>query len=155
MLIKITLLITLILYAGLISQSLFYILAMSNVTKRLPANAYIQTRKLLDQNLRLSLPFVYYSCLLASIALMAFSVTNPSGILFISSIVSLVAIVVDVVLTLKGNVPVNSIINTWTESSYPENWTHYRSKWLSIYKIRQTVNIFGFVALLFGVVFGL
>jgi len=152
--IKITLFITLLLYAIVISQSFFYILAMSRVTKSMQAVTYIESRQLLDKNLQGSLSIVYYLALAASIALTSFCVINPSGILFISSIISLVSLIIDVTLTLKGNVPLNKIINTWTVSNYPANWKEYRSKWFMVYNLRQVVNIIGFVSLLAGLVFG-
>jgi len=152
--IKITLFITLLLYAFVISQSLFYILAMSNVLKNMQPATYIESRKLLDKNLRASLPAVYYSALIASIALTAFCVINPSGVLFICSVIALVALLADLVLTIKGNLPINETINSWSASDYPANWKEYRSKWFMIYNIRQSANIIGFVSLLAGVIFG-
>jgi uncharacterized membrane protein len=153
--IKITLFITLMLYAVVISQSFFYILAMSNVTKSMQPATYIESRKLLDQHLRSSLTTVYYLALASSVLLVSFCVINPSGFLFICSVVALVSLIIDVAFTLKGNVPLNKIINTWTASNYPANWKEYRSKWLSIYSIRQVTNIIGFVSLLAGLIFGM
>ena len=152
--IKITLFITLLLYAFVISQSFFYILAMSRVTKSMQPVTYIESRQLLDKTLQSSLSLVYYLALAASIALTSFCVINPSGILFICSVISLLSLIIDVVLTLKGNVPLNKIINTWTASDYPANWKEYRSKWLAIYNLRQVANITGFISLLAGLIFG-
>ena len=67
--IKITLFITILLYAFVISQSFFYILAMSRVTKSMQPVTYIESRQLLDKNLQGSLSLVYYLALAASIAL--------------------------------------------------------------------------------------
>lgn len=152
--IKITLFISLLLYAVVISQSFFYILAMSNVMKNMQPATYIESRKLLDRNLRTSLSIVYYLSLIASIALTTFCVINPSGLLFICSIIALVALIADVMLTIKGNQPLNKIFNSWSASDYPANWKDYRSKWFAIYNIRQVINIIGFVSLLAGLIFG-
>ncbi|HEX7902259.1 MAG TPA: hypothetical protein VF487_00170 [Chitinophagaceae bacterium] len=155
MLIKVTLFITLLMYAFIVGQSFFYILALSNATKKMQAIAYIETRKLIDAELQSKLSLVYYAALGASVLLTAFSVVNPNGILFISSVIALIALVIDVVFALKGNVPLNKTINSWSETQYPDNWQQVRSKWFSIYHIRQVVNIVGFVSLLAGLVFGL
>jgi hypothetical protein len=152
--IKITLFITILLYAFIISQSFFYILAMSRVTKSMQPVTYIESRQLLDKNLQSSLSIVYYPALAVSIALSSFCVINLSGFLFICAILSLVSLIIDVALTLKSNVPLNKIINTWTASEYPANWKEYRSKWFSIYTVRQVVNITGFISLLAGLIFG-
>jgi uncharacterized membrane protein len=155
MLIKLTLFSSLLLYAIVISQSFFYILAMSNVMKNMQPPAYIESRKLLDRNLRKTLALVYYLALAASLLLVGFSATNPSGILFISSLIALVSLIIDIAVTLKLNIPVNNIINTWTSSDYPANWQEYRAKWFSAYHARQVVNLTGFVSLVAGMVFGL
>ena len=152
--IKISLFITFLLYAFVVSQSFFYILAMSKVTRSMQVGTYIESRQLLDKNLKSSLSLVYYLTLVSSVALTSFCVINPSGVLFICSIISAVSLIVDVALTLKGNVPLNKIINSWTPSNYPANWKQYRSKWLMVYNLRQAANIIGFVSLLAGLIFG-
>jgi len=153
--IKITLFITLLMYAFVISQSFFYILAMSTTLKKMQASTYIETRNLLTQNLQAPLQIVYYTTLGASVLLTAFCVVNPTGLLFISSVIALIALVADVLLAVKGNVPLNNYINSWTTSNYPENWKQYRSKWFTLYHVRQALNITGFVSLLTGLIFGM
>lgn len=155
MLIKITLFITLLCYAFVVGQSFFYVLAMSDASKKMAAPVYIETRKLIDQQLQQSLSVVYYIALSASLLLTAFSVVNPNGILFSCSLIALLALVIDIALALKGNIPLNKAINQWTATNYPENWQQYRSRWFSIYHIRQAANIAGFIVLLAGLVFGL
>lgn len=152
--IKITLFITLILNTVVTSQSFFYILAMSNTMKNMQPATYIESRKFLDKNLQNSLKNIYYLALAASVLLVSFCIINPSGLLFTCSVIALVLLLIDVMLALKGNIPLNKIFNSWTASSYPENWKQYRSKWFVIYNIRQAANIIGFVCLLAGLIFG-
>jgi uncharacterized membrane protein len=80
---------------------------------------------------------------------------NPTGLLFITSIIALAALLADALLAVKGNIPLNNYIDSWTTASYPENWQQYRSKWFSLYHIRQALNITGFIALLAGLIFGM
>ena len=155
MLIKITLFITLLTYAMVISQSFFYILAMSVTLKKMRAQTYIETRNLLTETLQTPLQVVYYTTLAASVLLTAFSVVNPGGILFITSLISLIALLADVLLALKGNIPLNKFINSWTSRDYPYNWRQYRAKWFTLYHVRQALNITGFVSLLAGLIFGI
>lgn len=144
-----------LLYAVVSSQSFFYMLAMSNTMKNMQAGTYIESRKLLDKNLKASLQTVYYLALAATFALVVFCVTNPTGLLFISAIVALVLLLADAILALKGNIPLNNIFNSWTSSNYPANWKEYQSKWFTIYNVRQAANILGFLMLLAGLVFGM
>lgn len=153
--IKITLFITLILYVVVISQSFFYMLAMTSVTKSMQPATYIESRKLLDQRLQNTLRGIYYLTLTSLVLLVSFCVINPSGLLFICTVTALVFLVADIALALKGNVPINKIVNTWTATNYPSNWKEYRAKWFSIYSARQVANIIGFVSLLAGLIFGM
>ena len=155
MLIKITLFITLLTYAIVISQSFFYILAMSVTLKKMRAQTYIETRNLLTETLQAPLQVVYYTTLAASVLLTSFCVVNPGGILFITSVIALIALLADVLLALKGNIPLNKFINSWTSQDYPYNWRQYRAKWFTLYHVRQALNITGFVSLLAGLIFGL
>ncbi len=153
MAIKITLFITLLMYAFVISQSFFYLLAMTSTLKKMEAPAYIETRNLLTRALDVPLQWVYYLTLAGTLLLIAFCVVNPSGLLFICSVIAFVALAADALLAVKGNIPLNKAINSWTQSDYPANWTQYRSKWFSLYQVRQALNITGFVSLLAGWIF--
>ena len=144
-----------VLYAFIVGQSFFYILALSNATKKMQAAAYIETRQLIDEQLRSKLSLVYYMALATSVALIAFCVVNPNGLLFICSVIAFFALIVDVLLAIKGNVPLNKTIGTWTTTKYPGNWQQVRSRWFTLYHIRQAANIAGFIALLTGIIFGL
>lgn len=152
--IKITLFITMLLYAFIISQSFFYILAMSGIMKKMQAETYIETRNLLTQKLKVPLQVIYYTALSSSLLLTAFCVVNPTGWLFISSMIALITLVADSLLAVKGNIPLNKYINSWTTANYPNNWQQYRAKWFSHYHIRQAINITGFISLLAGWIFG-
>jgi uncharacterized membrane protein len=127
---------------------------MSGTLKKMQAETYIETRNLLTKALETPLQVVYYSALGASVLLTAFCVVNPSGLLFICSVVALVTLVADAVLATRGNIPLNKLINSWTSTNYPSDWKQYRSKWFTLYHIRQALNITGFVSLLAGWVFG-
>jgi hypothetical protein len=142
--IKITLFITLFLYAVIISQRMFYILGMSKVLNGMQAIACIDTRKLPGQHLRASPRIVYYVSLIASVALIAFCLVNSSGLLFICTVIAPVCLLVDLVLTGKGNIPINKIFNSWMATDYPADRQQYRSRWFSFYHMRQHANMIGF-----------
>ncbi|MEI9945942.1 MAG: hypothetical protein WDN26_17190 [Chitinophagaceae bacterium] len=79
---------------------------------------------------------------------------HPGSLLFITSVIGFAAFIADAVFMIKGNMPVNNLINTWTPEKYPSDWALHRDKWLSVFKWRQLMNITGFISLLVGVVFG-
>lgn len=48
--------------------------------------------------------------------------------------------------------PINSVIDRWSTTSYPQDWERYRAKWLAIFRYRQIVLVAGFIGLLVGAV---
>lgn len=151
---KIILLFTVLAYSMVVSQSFMYILALKNVQNNLDANAYTQLRKLIDASMRSYFKYVIYATLLGNLLLVISTVKNPGNVLFMAAAVALVALIADILLTLKGNLPINDIINTWSEGNIPDNWTDYRAKWFAVFQYRQIASIIGFVCLMIGVVFG-
>ena len=146
-------LITLVAYSMIVSQSFMYILSLKYVQLNLESSPYTEVRKLIDTSMRANFKYVIYTALLANLTLVILTIKNPDSLLFITSAIAFVALVIDTVLTLKGNLPINDVINSWTPDSIPVNWTEYRTKWLKIFLYRQIANIIGFVSLLIGVVF--
>lgn len=154
MAIKIIFLFALLAYSIIVSQSFMYILALKNVQYSLEAGSYTELRKLIDASMRSSFKYVIYAALLANLILIISTIKNPGSLLFITAAIAFVALIADTLLTVKGNLPVNDIINTWSLDNYPANWTEYRTKWFNIFQYRQVANITGFVSLLIGAVFG-
>ena len=153
MIVKIVLVVTLLAYTIIVSQSFMYILALKNVQLNLEANPYIELRKLIDFNMRNNFKYVIYTALVFNLLLVILTIKNPGGILFITAAIGFIALVIDTALAVKGNIPVNDIINSWSANNYPANWAETRTKWLDIFQYRQIANITGFVSLLLGAVF--
>lgn len=151
--INIIIFITLLAYSLVVSQSFSYIIALTDTQKNMQAASYIELRKLLDKNFRKKYRFVIYISLLSSVALTVLTSMNTSSMLFIGSAIALLALILDIILALKGNMPINNMINTWTEENYPSDWKLYRAKWLSVFEKRQIANIIGFLSLLAGTLF--
>ncbi|MBL0357307.1 MAG: hypothetical protein IPP72_10675 [Chitinophagaceae bacterium] len=154
MITKIIFLLTLLTYGIIVSQSFMYILALKQVQLNLEANPYIELRKLIDAGMRSNFKYVIYAALLLNLTLMICRVKEPGSLLFITASIAFVTLVADTLLTVKGNLPINDIINTWAPDNYPSNWSEYRKKWFDVFQYRQIANITGFVSLLTGAVFG-
>ena len=151
---KIIFLLTLLSYSMIAGQAFMHMLALKHAQLSLEANAYIELRKLVDASMRVSYKYVIYAALLTNILLVLANIKNPGGLVFITAAIALVALIAEILLTLKGNLPINDVINTWSANNYPTNWADFRTKWFDIYQYRQVANIIGFISLLAGVVFG-
>lgn len=154
MLHKIIFLSTLLTYSIVVSQPFMYILALKRTQMNLEANAYLELRKQLDAGMRANFTYVVYAALLSNLLWVLLTIAHPTSLLFVTALIAFIALLADTLLTLKGNMPINAIINTWTADRYPENWAEYRSKWLNLFRYRQIATITGFVSLLVGAVFG-
>lgn len=130
-----------------------YILALRGVSLRLDSNTYIELRKQIDRSMRATFKYAMYAGLLLNLLLMIVTISNPVSVLFIASAVSFIALIVDTMITIKGNIPVNNIINSWTVKDHPANWSEFRSMWLTYFRYRQIANITGFISLIAGAVF--
>ncbi len=146
--------ITLLAYAIIASQAFMYILSLKQVQLNLGANSYTEIRKLIDISMRASFKYVIYAALLANVLLVISTIKKPTSLVFITATVAFVALIAEILLTLKGNLPINDVINTWSADNVPANWTSFRDKWFTIFQYRQIASISGFVSLVIGAVFG-
>jgi hypothetical protein len=151
---RIILAITLLAYAIIASQAFMYILSLKQVQLNLGANSYTEIRKLIDISMRASFKYVIYAALLANLLLVLATVKTPASLVFITATIAFVALAAEILLTLKGNLPINDVINTWSADNVPANWTSFRDKWFTIFQYRQFASITGFVSLVIGAVFG-
>lgn len=130
-----------------------YILALKNVQLSLGAGSYTEFRKLIDRSMRANFKYAIYAALLLNLLLVVITVQDPGSLVFITAVIGFAALVIDTLITVKGNLPVNDVINSWTSETIPSNWSTYRAKWLTLFQYRQIANITGFVSLLVGAVF--
>ena len=151
---KIIFLITLITYSIIVSQSFMYILALKQVQLNLEEGPYTQLRKLIDTSMRRNFKYVIYAALIANLLLIISTGKNPGSLVSITAIIAFITLIADTLLSVKGNLPINGIINTWSPGNLRANWAHYRTKWFAVFQYRQVANITGFVSLLMGAVFG-
>jgi hypothetical protein len=152
---KIILLLTILAYSVIVGQSYMYIVALKKVQTDLGGGSYIQLRKLLDANFRANYKYAVYAALVMSLLLVLINIKSSNSLLFIMAVISLTALITDLLLMMKGNMPINNLINTWTPVHYPDNWTEYRAKWLQVFFYREIATITGFISLVIGAVFGM
>ena len=151
---KIVILLYLLAYSFIVSQSFSYIISLTNVQKNLPVLSYIEFRKLTDKNFRAKFKWVFYAALLLGPVAAWLTSNEPTGLLFIGVAISYIAFWIDAIIMLKGNMPINNAINTWSAENFPADWAVQRNRWLYFFRLRQIMNITGFISLLVGVVFG-
>lgn len=151
---KIVFFITILAYSIIASQTFMYILSLKQLQLGLNAESYLEIRKLTDTLMRANFKYVIYTALLANLLLVIFTIQTPKTWLFISASIAFVALVADILLTLKGSLPINDVINSWSVHTIPANWQSVREQWFIIFQYRQIANIIGLLSLLLAAVFG-
>jgi hypothetical protein len=152
---KIILLLTVLAYSVIVAQSYMYIVALKNVQTVMSGGSYIQLRKLLDANFRANYKYAVYATVITNMLLVLINIKSPNSILLLTASVSFIALITDLLLMMKGNMPINNLINSSTPVHYPDNWAKYRAKWLQIFFYREIVVITGFISLVIGALFGI
>jgi hypothetical protein len=152
---KLMLLLTVLAYSIIVAQSYMYMVALKNVQQVMQAASYIELRKGLDVNFRANYKYAVYAALITSFIFVLMNIKSPGSLLFITAAIAFAALIADLLLMMKGNMPINNLINTWTPENYPANWAAYRAKWLRIFLYREIATITGFTSLVIGAVFGL
>jgi len=150
--VNIIILVNLVFYSIIVSQSYSYMISLSDVQKNMEAVEYISFRQKTDKNYRKKFAPVIYCTLASNILLIMVSVGYPTELLFITALLAFIALVADILFTVKGNMPINNRINAWTPNNYPDNWALYREEWLKVFRKRQALNITGFILLLVGAI---
>lgn len=152
MLIQVTLVVTLILYAAIASQSFMYMLALETVQRKLNVNNYIILRQLIDRAMMARLKYVMYASLAMNVFLVGLLSHTPDSLLFLTALLACGMLIVDMLIAVKGNLPINGVINSWSPDNHPATWFKYRDRWLKFFRYRQIAVIIGFVSLVIGAV---
>lgn len=153
MYVKILVLVNLMAFAFVASQPLFYLMAFSQTQKALRATAYIELRKQLDKSIKPILSLAYYFTMATMLLLLIAALQATDYLLLSAALIAIAALITDIVLALKTNIPINNIISQWDADDYPRHWQLFRKKWFYFYHMRQAAGLVGFAALLFGAVF--
>jgi hypothetical protein len=96
---------------------------------------------------------IYLAALITASLLLVFASRIQSWSVVATTLLALLCLLLDVVLMIRENVPINGVIDRWSTTSYPEDWETYRTKWFAVFGYRQVVLLVGFLSLLIGAVF--
>ncbi|HTE23497.1 hypothetical protein [Flavitalea sp.] len=106
-----------LLYFVLAGQAVFYKLCFTHVFKKIPAQQFINIRKLADPILETRLPVIYYSSLAFGITFIILAVYQGSAITIIFAALAFIFLLADVMLAKKYNIPINAEIRNLVNPS--------------------------------------
>jgi len=148
--IRSAILVNLVAYSIVVSQPLAYLLFLGQAQRALSAAAYIELRQRINPVMIRRLPVVYLSTLATGLLLLVLSWRMGDWVGSVTAACGILCLVIDLLLMTRANVPINSVIDQWSTTQYPEDWERYRAQWLGVFTYRQVVLLVGFFSLLLG-----
>lgn len=152
--IKIIRLLQVVSYLAVTSQLLFYLIILIDGLKVIPIEHFLEQRKVIDQLMIGRFKFMYYACLALSLLMVILTAKDPESLLFITTAIALVCLLVDVVVATKGNGPINALVNTYAGEGPYAGWEVVRTQWLGYIQYRGVAITIGMLSLLAGLVIG-
>ena len=140
----------LLLYLIVVSQGIFYLFAASKAFSGITIDAYAAIRNSIDQVIEWRLKFVYPATLLIGLIVVLSLGKAPGSLLFITTAIAFICVVVDLALAVKFNMPINAQFHTYTSGMEGVDWESLRKTWLQFIEYRALVQVVGFIALLVG-----
>lgn len=138
-------------YLVITGQLMYYFFVMGDALKAIGIDNFVEQRKIVDPLVQQRHAPVYYACLLLSVLVVILLAKNWRSPLFISGLIALLCLVVDVMLATKESIPINSVINNTPTGTPGIDWEGLRTQWLYLIRLRGAISMAGFVSLLAGV----
>ena len=140
------------LYVIISSQLIYYLLVMSDALRLVSIDNFMELRKAIDPIFKKRLSYVYYTCLALNIVLLVMRRGDLFSLSYAALVVASLCLVTDLVIAVKGNIPVNNQISIYVSGSSEYDWQALRKDWLSYITYRGIANVIGTLSLLAGLV---
>ena len=141
-----------LLFCVIAGQAFFYFIGGTAALKNVSATAFIEQRKAIDAEIAPYLKVIYPLTIVISVAMLALLRQQIGSALFVLSAIACLLVIIDLVIAIKGSIPLNQLINTWSLDAYPGNWHVVRDQWLTYLNYRQFCGITGLLCLLVGII---
>lgn len=138
----------LLLFLIIVSQGIFYLFALNKALSGISIDAYAEVRNATDQVIEWRLKLVYPAALVIGFVTTLSLIKNSGTLVLVTTAISLLCVIVDLVLAVKFNVPINSQFHDYPAAAQEVDWVAMRRTWLQILEIRGLVQVFGFLSLL-------
>lgn len=150
--IKIIRFLHLLIYLCVTSQVLFYLIVYSEALKLTSITNFLEQRKAIEQIIAGRYIIIYFVCLLLSLGVVIVSYRLNDKAFFITSMVALLCLFIDLSIAMAGNIPINKQINQLTGQINYSQWEALRSDWLRFFSYRGVFTTIGMLSLLIGLI---
>lgn len=149
---KIILLLYLTCYLLVSAQLLYYVVVMGEALKKIPIQHFLQLRKSVDPLVVARYQWLYGLSLVLSASAMLLAQRDSNSLVGICLIISCACLVLDIALALKGNQPLNAMVNGDALGERWPAWEILRFQWIRFIRFRGVISGVGMVTLLAGLV---
>ena len=131
-----------LLCAGLIAgTNLITQVSLNRIAQDYPAREYTAFHKAMLRTFLPYVPMVSVPTPLSAAALLLFRQNRRSRLVLAAG---LVFSLTEIIITGRGNVPINNEVRTWSDKKPPADWAEKRDKWQSLHALRTAANVAAF-----------
>lgn len=145
---RLAILANLISWSLVVSQPLFYAVALTNAQRALSAAAYVELRQRINAVMNRRVPVLYVIALVTNTFVLAEAWRAGIWTHTVAAGLGILCLLADVVLMVRSSVPINRALDGWTADGIPDDWENNRTSWFAAFATRSNFLIAGFVALL-------
>lgn len=138
---------SLLLFSVVVSQPLFYWMALDRAAQGLSARAYVELRQQINAAIVKRLMGTYLATLLALLALLGTALSQHRLWLTLGAGGAALTLLADLTLAAKLNIPINRRMDGWNLDALPDDWAAQRDAWRAALGLRRWVLLLGFVGL--------
>lgn len=138
----------------IVSQGIFYLFALSKAFSEISITAYAEIRNSTDRVIESRLKFVYPMAVLLGLITTLSLIKSPGSLAFITAAIACACLLIDLILAIKFNMPINALFNEFDTGSRDLDWESLRRTWLKFMCFRGVIQVLGFLSLLVGLVKG-
>lgn len=142
----------LVLFAFVVSQPFFWLVALGRASGALSGPAYVELRQRINAVMNVRLAPLYGATAASCAALAWAAFARGDGALGASALLALAGLPLDAILAVRRNVPINQQMDAWSPASPRADWESCRARWVAAFATRQAVLAIPYAALLAGVV---
>ena len=117
---------------------------LNRALRALPADVYITTKQSMDREMpKLAKPLTM-ATLLAMAGSTASAAASGAAVVAVLAGVGTVAGLVALVAVLRGDMPINQLMDTWNPADPPADWQRWRERWEGAFVVRAAALLLAF-----------
>lgn len=113
----------------------------------LPPTSYVLVKQAFDVSYPKLMKPLQISSLLSTVALAVMAAVDDASTCAIIAAVAAVAVLTNILVTVRGDLPINNAMATWRPEAPPADWESQRARWDFFNSIRTTAAVGALVLL--------